>query len=175
MDATPGARPQTLRLFLALWPTAGQRAALEAQAATWRWTASARRTVPDRLHVTIHFLGNVAAARLPQLRERLRVPWTGCELVLDRAAVWPGGIAVLEASEVPDALARLHAELAGRLRELELPVEERRFRPHVTFARKAAGTQPPDAFTPLHWQAGPGYVLVRSVPGRGYEPVQLFG
>jgi 2'-5' RNA ligase len=165
-----------LRLFLALWPAAGFLPELLAHADSWSWPAQARRTRPERLHVTLHFIGNVAAARLPALREGLAVPWTGGdELTLDRATVWPGGIAVVEATQAPPSLAQLHARLADRLRALELPVESRPWRPHVTLACKAFGAKPP-AFTPLHWRAAPGYALVRTVGGgRGYETLQPFG
>jgi 2'-5' RNA ligase len=164
------------RLFLGLWPTATARAAVQAQADAWTWPAAARRTPIDRLHVTLHFIGSVPTARLPQLRAQLALPFAGGDLLLDRMEVWPGGIAVLEASQVPPTLAALHAQLAQRLRELELPVEERRWRPHVTLARKTTGARPPSQAQPLPWPVPPAYALVRSLPGgRGYEPVQVFG
>lgn len=162
------------RLFLALWPPAAVLPALLQHADCWSWPPQVRRTRPERLHVTLHFLGNVPTARLPEL-SKLQSKWDGCDLVLDRGTVWPGGIAVLEASDVPAPLARLHAALAGELRALELPVELRPYRPHVTLARKAFGARP-DAFAPLHWLAAPGYALVRTLGGgRGYETVQAFG
>ena len=165
-----------LRLFLALWPARDFLPELVAHADAWWWPEQARRTRPERLHVTLHFIGGVPAARLPALREGLALPWTGTDaLVLDQASVWHGGIAVLEASQVPPALAQLHEALAGRLRALDLPVESRPYRPHVTLARKAFGARPP-APTPLHWRAAPGYALVRTVGGgRGYETLQAFG
>lgn len=162
------------RLFLALWPTDETRSAIEAHAAAWSWPAQARRTRPERLHITLHFIGTVPAERLPELRSRLQVDWEDCELQLDRAEVWPGGIAVLEAGTVPSPLARLQARLGERLGALELPVEERRYRPHVTLARKATGGRPP-AFPPLPWRARPGYALVQSLGGgAGYATLQAF-
>lgn len=173
--AAMAAYPDTeLRLFLALWPGATVRDRLVALADRWPWPPQARRTAPDKLHLTLHFLGNVPAERLPDLQRGLAAEWRGCELVLDRGTVWPGGIAVLEASRVPAELAGLHAALAQDLRGLGLPVESRPYRPHVTLARKAAGVRLPD-FEPLPWRAGPGYALVRSVGGGGYETVQAFG
>jgi RNA 2',3'-cyclic 3'-phosphodiesterase len=165
-----------LRLFLGLWPPPEVHEALIAQSAAWDWPAAARRTRPERLHVTLHFLGDVEAGRLPQLRTGLQVPWQGAELVLDRATVWPGGIAVLEAARVDQALADLHARLAGALRALELPVESRPWRPHVTLARKAFGAHPPQHAPAVAWRMRPAYALVRSLPGgQGYETVAVFG
>lgn len=177
MPSSPAAAARASeRLFLALWPAEAQRANLQDHADGWRWACGARRTRAERLHATLHFLGDVAVDKLPALRGGLDVPWDGCKLVLDRAAVWPGGIAVLEATEVPPALAHLHSQLAHRLQALEVPVESRRLRPHVTLARKAFGSIPPAGVLPLTWQIPPGYLLVRSLPGgRGYESVQVFG
>lgn len=164
-----------LRLFLGLWPTPEVREALQAHADAWTWPAAARRTRAELLHVTLHFIGAVPASRLEELRSGLAVPWPGCELVLDRIMVWPGGIAVLEAGELPRELTALHVELAERLRALRLPVDERRYRPHVTLARKAFGATPPSQAQPVGWPMPPAYFLVQSLPGgRGYQPLQLY-
>jgi RNA 2',3'-cyclic 3'-phosphodiesterase len=163
----------TVRLFTALWPSTATRDAVTAHADAWTWPAAARRTRPERLHVTLHFLGSVDAELVPALKKRLDVAWAGCELSLDRPQVWPGGIAVIEASEVPPALATLHARLGERLEGLGLALEARRYRPHVTLARKAFGARPPAAA--VRWYAGPGFALVQSLPGgRGYENLQVF-
>lgn len=168
--------PASLRLFLGLWPATLERIALQRHADAWHWPASARRTRPERLHLTLHFLGEVATDRLPALKEGLELEWEGCELLLDQAQVWPGGIAVLEAGIVPPALQRLHAVLGERLAGLGFPVEARPYRPHATLARKAGGARPPAGFRPLPWPTGPHYHLVRSLPGgRGYETLQVFG
>jgi 2'-5' RNA ligase len=168
--------PPGLRLFLGLWPTAAMRNALLAQADAWSWPEGARRSRPEGLHITLHFLGEVPATMLPLLHRELDVPWEGCELLLDQPQVWHGGIAVLEASSVPQALLSLHGRLGERLVETGLAIESRPYRPHVTFARKATGARPPRDAAPLRWQAGPGYALVQSLPGgRGYVPLQCFG
>ena len=172
----PAPDASDLRLFLALWPAPAFLQQLVAHAEGWSWPVQARRTRVERLHVTLHFIGTVAAARLPTLREGLAVAWEGDgELTLDKATVWPGGIAVLEASKVDPPLTQLHAALAQQLRALDLPVETRPWRPHVTLARKASGARPP-SFEPLRWQGTPGYALVRTLGGgRGYETIQCFG
>jgi 2'-5' RNA ligase len=170
------AAPPAERLFLALWPDAAQRERLQHLADEWLWPEAARRTRVERLHVTLHFLGAVPAPKAAALRQAPAVRWPGCELLFDRASVWPGGIAVLEATQVPAALQGLHAALGGLLEQLEIPVEQRRYRPHVTLARKAVGARPPAGGQPFALQAGPAYVLVRTLGGgRGYEVVQAFG
>lgn len=165
------------RLFLALWPRPATLATVEQHARQWAWPDGARATRSERLHVTLHFIGAVAVDALPGLVDALRtVHCPGDLLLLDRAAVWPGGIAALEATAVPPALQAVHAELAAKLRALALPVEERRYRPHVTLARKARGARPPAGFAPVPFEAEAGFALVRTLPGgRGYETLQRFG
>lgn len=176
MSVVPQQPTAPFRLFLGLWPHTEVHAALLAHAAQWDWPASARRTRPERLHITLHFLGDVEAGRVPRLGTGLQVPWEGAELVLDRAAVWPGGIAVLEATRIDPALMDLHARLAQALRAVDLPVESRPWRPHVTLARKAFGAHPPLDAPAVTWRIAPAYALVRSLPGgQGYETVAAFG
>jgi RNA 2',3'-cyclic 3'-phosphodiesterase len=166
----------TWRLFLGLWPTQETRAAILRHAELWQWPAAASRTRPERLHVTLHFIGPVDPARIPSLCTALATPWKGCRLQFDRTEVWPGGIAVLEAAVVPEELRALHTALADTLLREGLPVEERRFRPHVTLARKAHGASRPEQFTPVAWEADARFLLLRSLPGgRGYEALQVFG
>ena len=175
MPVVPHQPASSLRLFLGLWPSTEVHTALVAHAAAWDWPAAARRTRPERLHVTLHFLGNVESERVADLRTGLQVPWEGGELVLDRPTVWPGGIAVLEATRIDPALMDLHARLAHALHALDLPVESRPWRPHVTFARKAFGAHPPLEARPVTWRMAPAYALVRSLPGgQGYETVEAF-
>jgi 2'-5' RNA ligase len=167
--------PHELRLFLALWPAPATLVELQQHADKWIWPAQARRTRSERLHVTLHFIGNVPDSQVLHLCKGLAVSWPGDTLVLDRPTVWRGGIAVLEAAAVPPALAALHEELGRRLHALDLPVETRPYRPHVTLARKAVGAEPP-ASARVVWQAGPRFALVRTVGGgRGYETLQCFG
>lgn len=167
----------SFRLFLGLWPPAAVCAALQAHAACWHWPPTARRSAPEKLHITLHFLGNVAPGQLPALQQALSgVTWEGCRLRLDQPQVWPGGIAVLEANAVPAPLERLHARLGEVLQAVGMEVEQRRYRPHVTFARKAQGARPPAQAAPVEWPAQARFVLARSLPGgRGYLQLQAFG
>jgi RNA 2',3'-cyclic 3'-phosphodiesterase len=167
--------PSSLRLFTALWPSPALRAALAALRDRWQWPPAAALVDTDRLHVTLHFIGQVPAALLAELVGGLDLAVEPAELHFDpaRQKVWPGGIAVLEFN-APDALRRLHARVGAALVALGLPVDERQWRPHVTFARKAQRAQPPsDAPALPSWQVD-GYALVRSVPGGRYDTLQHY-
>lgn len=163
------------RLFIAVWPDSTTREAVVAHARQWRWPQAARLTPPERLHITLHFIGDVAAERVDELAAALDVGFEPFDLHLTRPELWKGGIAVLCADGVPPALQALHLRLAARLRELALPVEDRPPRVHATLARKAQGAAvPPGAAIP--WPAHRGYALVRTLPGgAGYRTVRTFG
>lgn len=158
----------TARLFLALWPAPSVRAALMARQASWSWPRGCTPVAAEKLHLTLHFIGTVAAERVPEVAAGLAVPSHAFTLHLAHDALWRHSVAVLEPERIPDALPALHANLADALRKLGLPVEARSFRPHVTFARKADGATPPEPAraAPITWRSSGGYALVVSRGGR---------
>ena len=132
------------RCFVAIPISDALRAPLAVATAPWRETlagADVRWMDPGSWHVTLAFLGDVEAERIPVLSAELP------ELVAGHAAVhlppeglvaWPR---VDETRMVwcrfrPEAgLAELHNRVAGALGV----TERRRFRPHVTLARVRGG------------------------------------
>ena len=113
---------------------------------------------------------------MPLLQQGLDVAWEGCELLLDQPQVWPGGIAVLEASHVPPPLLSLHARLGERLRRWGWRSRRGAIgRTSPSRARRRVPGRPRDA-APLRWRTGTRYALVHSLPGgRGYTPLQCLG
>lgn len=163
------------RLFVAVWPDAPARHALAAWQRAWTWPPGAVLVPSERLHLTLHFLGNVPLEQLSALTDGLRVPFEPFELRFGHAEVWPGGTAVLRPEHTPPALLGLHGRLAAALTALERPVESRPFKAHVTLARRAVGATPPPTQPQLGWRADAGFVLVRSLPARGgYEVLERF-
>ncbi|MCW5636182.1 MAG: RNA 2',3'-cyclic phosphodiesterase [Rubrivivax sp.] len=160
--------PASLRLFVALWPDEAARAALVQWRDAMACPAPAQPTRRDKLHLTLHFIGAVAAARLRELADGLALPPPRFELCLDRIAAWHGGIVALQPTRLPEPLAELHGRLAAALRQLGLPVEARRFRPHVTLARHARAVPPHHAAPPPVRWAVDGYALVESTRAGDY-------
>jgi 2'-5' RNA ligase len=162
------ARASGGRWFLACWPDTATRQALQRQQAAWVWPPGARPTPPERLHLTLHFIGALPAAALPALRRALDTVDAAAPAVwtLAPAEVWPSGIVALVPVRVPGAAAALHAALADVLRGQGLAVESRPWRPHVTLARAARGATPASggAAGAVHWTAS-GFELVRSDGG----------
>lgn len=152
-----------LRLFFALWPDAGARAGLAAEAAALRRDCGGRATAAGRLHLTLAFLGNVPVARLPELEALAALqdvrPFV---LKLDRVGWWPRQRLVWAGTQsCPRELEALASALAGALRAGGFSVEHRPFMPHVTLLRDARRAPPRAAFGPLVWHAA-GFVLAQS-------------
>jgi 2'-5' RNA ligase len=132
----------------------------------WRWPSRAAPVPDAKLHLTLHFLGNVPGERVPELAQGLAVPFSAFQLTLGEAKLWPHGVAVLEPHSEPDELLQLHTRLGVALLGLGMPPEERKFRPHVTMARRAAHALPPTAGPLIEWDIRQ-YALVESRPGNG--------
>lgn len=148
------------RLFLALWPDDSVRRQLTAWRDSWHWPRGATPVHDERLHLTLHFLGDVERTRVPALR----VPLTPFELAFGSCAIWPHGIAVLEPLAIPPALAQLQGALGQLLDDAGLPPEARPYRPHVTMARRAMQATPPAAGPTFTWEVD-SYALVESSGG----------
>ena len=160
------------RLFIALWPDPQVRHVLRTWRDAWDWPRGSSPVKNERLHMTLHFLGSVSSVRIPELREALAVPFEPFELEFGQAKLWPHGIAVLEPNAAPGRLVQLHADLGGALRRLDMPVEERAFKPHVTMARRAVKAVVPEGGPPLTW-AVDSYALMESTAG-GYTVLQQY-
>lgn len=159
------------RLFLALWPGDDVRRQLAGWRDAWTWPSSATPVPDDKLHLTLHFLGDVDDARAAQLAAASPVASGAVELHFGTAAIWHNGIAVLEPLAPPQALFDLHAALGRQLLDIGLVPEARPYRPHVTMARRAGNAHSPAAPS-LTWRADE-YALVASSNGV-YTPLQRF-
>ena len=160
------------RLFIALWPDPQVRHALRRWRDAWEWPRGATPVKPERLHMTLHFLGSVSNERIAELRGALAVPFEPFELEFGQARLWPHGIAVLEPHAAPGQLLQLHSDLGKALEGLGRTVDERSFKPHVTMARRAVKASVPQSGPPLTW-AVDGYALMESNAG-GYSVLQLY-
>lgn len=151
----------TVRLFVGLWPDDEIRQMLHDQQALWQWSGSAVPTRRERLHMTLHFLGDWPREMVPALVQGLAVPFEPFTLRLDDASVWHNGIARIGSIEPPAQLIDLHERLARALAQLGAVPASGRFVPHVTLARKAVHSVLPRRPPSIRWAVG-GYVLVES-------------
>ena len=163
----PG-QPPAFRLFFALWPAAPLVEELHRAALDGARRFGGRATTPATLHLTLAFLGDVVADRLPTLLAAVgEIHGPACEFTLDRLGFWAHNrILWAGSSNRSPQLAELAGQLCGHLRATGfLPPgnETRPFVPHITLVRKVG--KPPAELPPLPpiiWSARE-FVLVRSL------------
>jgi RNA 2',3'-cyclic 3'-phosphodiesterase len=157
------------RLFFALWPDPGLQASL---AETGERIARTRKIEgrvipPERLHLTLLFLGQVTVEAEKRLVAAAgRVEGRPFDLILDRAGCffrskvfWLGPQAVpRKLTELADAL---HAAAAG----VGLAPERKELVPHVTCRRDIGHVIKPVPVDPVIWAAR-SFALVHSVAGQ---------
>ena len=127
-----------VRAFFALWPDERSLAAVRRIAQLVAHERGGRALRDENLHVTVAFLGDVAGARLAELKdvgEEIASASRAFELTLDRVGGAAHGIAWLAPNAVPAELHELRDALVERLDAAGFPTERRTFRPHVTLAR----------------------------------------
>ena len=173
-----------MRLFFSIWPPPAQTQRLAALAGDCvrRFGGVAMRQ--DTIHLTLAFLGEVPATRLPELLARVAaVRTTGFELCIDRLGYWRHNrLLWAGCTKPPEGLLTLAADLRKVLDEVGIPLDDaaRRFTPHLTLARKVSEkTTLPDwpDMEPVCWQSD-GFVLVESQlssVGATYRPLAEFG
>jgi 2'-5' RNA ligase len=168
-------KPDTLRLFFALWPDDATRDALNR---TGKWLHQhwgGRRMRADTLHITLAFLGSTPAEQLKALVACADVVRTHTfELVLDQAGHWRHNhIGWFGASETPPQHFELVGALNTALQAAGFPVDARPHVPHVTLLRNSAGGEVPSC-APVRWPIS-DFVLVKSrtdSSGAQYEVIR---
>lgn len=138
----------TIRLFTGLALPAAVSRELRGRLPDWqRRFRFARWTHPDDWHITLHFIGEVPAGRLPAVREALdeaasasapfRIETSGLDVF---GSPRQPSILYVRLANTPPAMTALHAALGSALaRRIGFEPEQRTYRPHVTIARKYAG------------------------------------
>jgi 2'-5' RNA ligase len=131
-----------VRLFVALVPPESLRANLEREVAHRRGRLPRARWVrAEHLHLTLAFLGEVAAAAVAPLAEALRARAAGVPAFTARlagAGAFPphGPVRVIWAGLEPEAdLARLAAAVRAAIDDAGLAADDKPFRAHLTLAR----------------------------------------
>ncbi|MCU7906883.1 MAG: RNA 2',3'-cyclic phosphodiesterase [Candidatus Thiodiazotropha sp. (ex Epidulcina cf. delphinae)] len=154
------------RLFFALWPKAWVRDELAALAQASA-PGEGRRHFPEDLHMTLVFLGHVAASRrqcIEQVADAVRVrPFA---LTIDHTGFWSGPRIFWAApGATPEPLKQLVLDLNNGLRGCGFEAEQRLYKPHVTLCRKARHAEPTPLPAGIQWQVR-GFVLASSAnPG----------
>lgn len=172
------------RVFFALWPEPLLARQLQALAEAGAAAGGGRPMGRDTLHLTLAFIGDVAADLLPQLLEvgRQLAGQTAfpLEFSLDRFGYWRHNrILWTGCTGAVPALQTLAADLAAALRQRGFALEQRPYLPHVTLVRRAARAEAAELWAaarnaaprPLQWQAREMCLLRsrRDAAGAAYE------
>jgi 2'-5' RNA ligase len=162
-----------MRLFVAVFPPPEALSHLESALST----SDIRLSAPARWHVTLAFLGEVpdATPATAALAEAELNPVGALEIRGGGrfgAVLWAGVEGDLA------ALTRLTRSIRRSLRAKRVPPDDKKFRPHLTLARRTRPDELAKALTLLRDYAGPSWhvreaVLVRSELGAqpSYHPL----
>ena len=156
------------RLFFALWPDEDAALALAELSKSLATRAEGRPVPPEKIHLTLAFLGEVAPVRAEAARRAAATArWRAFELVLDQVGSFRSAkVAWAGCAHAPAGLATLQGGLAEALRARDFVLEERPFAPHLTLVRKAAKAMTRAPIAPIVWKARE-FTLVRSETGTG--------
>ena len=151
------------RLFFALWPDAAARVELAALARDVAAHCGGRATPEAKIHLTLAFLGETPADRLPvALQAAGSVRGERFLARLDHAgSLSRSGVAWAGMSVVPPELEALAADLARGLRSAGFALEDRPFAAHVTLARRIRRRPAGAPIAPITWPAQ-DFALVES-------------
>src|SRR5579863_3541796 len=131
-----------MRLFTALPLPVDTRQALIAWTERCGLQPALRWTPHEQLYITLHFLGEVADERAPNVAEALDlIRARGFDVTLERLEVL-GRDSVLAAAAIPTtSLSALEVDVRSRVNGFANngPETIREFRPHVTLARARRG------------------------------------
>jgi len=168
------APPATDRLFFAVFPAPATAADIVSRTAALRFVRqfSGRALPPERLHITLHHLGDHAGVRRDivamacEAAEAMTA--SPFEVSFDRAASFNNGgnnPFVLQAGEGREALKAFQRDLGLAMARAGLGKRvDKSFTPHITllYDRALAAEQ---AIEPIRWTVG-GFTLVHGLLGR---------
>ena len=142
-----------MRLFFAVLADPATRERIAAAAASLALSLGCRLVTRDNYHMTLAFVGNVAARQLPILvaigaAQRM----TECSVRFDAYEHWPRtGVIVAAARTTPAALEQLSHQLYRDLARHRWALDAKRWRPHVTLARKVTQAPVLQAMSSFDW------------------------
>jgi len=169
----PEAEGERWRVFLAIEISPALQASLQRPLDGLASLGESIRVNPvERMHLTLHFLGHLPVPRVEDLSSRLApivethhpfrlvARGVGAFPSVSRAqVVWAG----ISGTELPRLVA-LQGDLGDRLRQAGVPVEDRRFRPHLTLARVQRPLRAPERRRLQEWSSAWGDIDLGELP-----------
>lgn len=149
------------RLFFAIWPDDQSRQQIHALNRAIEQPG--RKLIPDNLHITLVFLGNVDDSVANAVQQRAAtIQAKAFTLTFDELDYWRRPrVLCLTCRRQPEAVYKLVNALTEMVEAFPLKLDKRAYRAHITLARKAQ--QRPDiVFEPVQVKAS-RFALVESV------------
>ena len=130
---------ETARVFFALWPDEAVRQRLHEASGHLHKLRGGRRIHPDKLHLTLLFIGALPRERVEDLiSAAAEVKAPAFDVCFDRPECWRRNrIAFLGASEPPAALFALVAALEENVAQAGIEFDRRPYKAHITLLRNA--------------------------------------
>jgi RNA 2',3'-cyclic 3'-phosphodiesterase len=165
-----GSAESPLRLFFAVMPDEACRERIAVASQSLRLGPEARLVPCNNYHITLAFVGEVAAQQLPVLR-RIGAGQRASVLSLrfDAYDYWPKPeVVVAAARTVPPTLQSWWEQLHRDLAVHGWALDAKRLRPHVTLARKVSQAPVLQAMSAFEWCARE-FCLMRSDIGGSHS------
>ena len=164
------------RLFFALWPDEETRKKI-GQINQQIKDKQLKKFIPDNLHVTLVFLGNIdEEAELAIKQSVKKIDTTPFEIIFDQISFWrKPRVLCLTSSFQPSLLIELVDALKKCVGDCGVSIESRPYKTHITLARKAR-QDPTIKMSSVRWPAT-RFALVESVSthvGVQYKVIKLW-
>ncbi len=145
--------PELIRTFIAIeLPKAVQDALAEVEARLKKEKPPVRWVAPDKIHVTLHFLGEIPPAEVEAISAmtvRVAAEAAPFEIEATGTGVFPNSnrprVIWVGIDGDMEKLEALHASLGRELAALGFPPEKRPFSPHLTMGRVRDHSSPSEA------------------------------
>jgi 2'-5' RNA ligase len=163
MAGADGDRRAKARVFFALWPDSAVQAALYRHGQHMHRALGGKLTRADSVHLTLLFLGDVEAGRLPAVQAiGAAVRFAPFSMTVDTARCWRhNDIGWVGPSRIPGELHDLVGQLQSGASAAGFELDPRPHAAHITLLRKARCRPLDLEALEVEWQVD-GFVLVRS-------------
>ncbi|RDH83746.1 MAG: RNA 2',3'-cyclic phosphodiesterase [endosymbiont of Galathealinum brachiosum] len=168
------------RLFFALWPDDQVRSEIsQVYSASSYAQAEGRSVVPQNLHLTLHFLGNVSLETCECVSNMAsKIQLETFNLKLDNFGVFKKPkVFWMGVTDIPQPLMRLYIDLGEQLKDCDYRMEKRVFTPHVSLKRKINNFElKENPCSIVNWRVN-RFALVESRStenGVNYRPIEYY-
>ena len=157
-------KPQTRRLFFALWPDDNTRTNIRKHLKKLIQHSDGKGVPDHNLHITLSFLGSIDESKqrcAEQFADTLRL--SPFKLNIDKVDYWSKPkVLWAGCNQIPEQLNSFAYELNNGMRRCGIDVDKRPYVPHITLMRKVNKVSQDKEFKAFQWEVS-NFVLVESI------------